>query len=58
LLSGNHPATFSRLINRYVTVGKKALSGLAVSRIVKEALTRAGIDFHKAQDSGQIGFNS
>jgi site-specific recombinase XerD len=33
-----------RSVNRYGTVGKKALSGLAVPRIVKESLTRAGID--------------
>ena len=33
-----------RPVNRYGTVGKKALSGLAVPRIVKESLTRAGID--------------
>lgn len=33
-----------RPVNRYGTVGKNALSGLAVPRIVKEALTRAGID--------------
>jgi site-specific recombinase XerD len=33
-----------RPVNRYGTVSTKALSGLAVPRIVKEALTRAGID--------------
>lgn len=33
-----------RPVNRYGTVGKNALSGLAVPRIVKEMLTRVGID--------------
>jgi hypothetical protein len=33
-----------RPINRYGTVGKRGLSGLAVPRIIKEALKRAGID--------------
>lgn len=33
-----------RPVNRYGRVGGTALSGLAVPRIVKEALTRAGID--------------
>ena len=39
-----------RPVNRYGTVGTKALSGLAVPRIVKEARTRAGID--ATDDSG------
>lgn len=39
-----------RPVNRYATVGKKALSGLAVPRIVRGALTRAGIDVK--DDSG------
>jgi hypothetical protein len=33
-----------RPVNRYGTVGKQASSWLADPRIVKEALTRAGID--------------
>lgn len=33
-----------RPVNRYGRFGTKALSGLAVPRIVKESLTRAGID--------------
>ena len=39
-----HERPIFRPVNRYGTVGKKALIGLDVPHIVKEALTRAGID--------------